>query len=570
MNILGVNFNSHCSACLIVDNELIYFNQEERLSRLKNDSGIPYLCLEEIKKIETKIDLLLVTGYNYNINNGFYLLNFLNKSGFNIEEWYGYYKSHHLVHAAKAVNDSGFDDALVFVQDGKGSSYMLSNGYESVETTSIYEYSKDKGFCCVYKNLFSHYHTAKNLEIETDIFPIVDHEYEKAYAFPANGLYKDTKFNITNHFDLGLLYTITGQCCGFTDDGGKLMGLQSYGTIDSELPDVLFDDYKINMDVFTLDHFNIYNNEFNYEKYPYLATEQKKKNFAYKVQKSFEEKQHNLILKYLKETGKKNLVMSGGTALNVVGNGKLLSKLDSDINIFIEPVCGDEGNSIGICNLYLLEDNIKTSFNIYNCGTDPQYNYNLLDFESEKKVTDQDIAELIAKGAIVSYFHGKGEAGPRALGNRSLLFNPSIIDGKDIVNTVKGRESFRPFACSILEEHAKNWFDFKGQNSSPYMMFALECNKDIEKIIPSVIHVDGTCRVQTVNIEQNKNYYNLINEFYKITNIPLLFNTSFNLAGDPIVHTVQDALESIRNSKIEYLYLPEINTLIHSENLYEN
>ena len=99
---------------------------------------------------------------------------------------------------------------------------------------------------------------------------------------------------------------------------------------------------------------------------------------------------------------------------------------------------------------------------------------------------------------------------------------------------------------------------------------SIHLNPRTIKIIPSVIHVDGTCRVQTVNIEQNKNYYNLINEFYKITNIPLLFNTSFNLAGDPIVHTVQDALESIRNSKIEYLYLPEINTLIHSENLYEN
>jgi len=570
MKILGVNFNSHASACLIVDGELIYFNQEERLSRQKNDSGIPYLCLEEIKKIETEIDLLLVTGYNYNINNGFYLLNFLNKSGFKIKEWYGYYKSHHLVHAAKAVNDSGFDDALVFVQDGKGSSYMLSNGYESVETTSIYEYSKDKGFSCIYKNLFSHYHTARNLEVEADIFPILDCEYEKAYSFPTNGIYDKTKFNITNHFDLGLLYTLTGQCCGFTDDGGKLMGLQSYGVEDNELPDVLFDDHKINMDFFTLDHSNIYNNQFNYEKYPYLEIEQKKKNFAYKVQKSFEEKQHNLISKYLKETGKKNLVMSGGTALNVVGNGKLLSKLEPNIDIFVEPVCGDEGNSIGVCNLYLLEKGVKTSFNIYNCGLDPQYNYRLLDFESEKTVTDYEVAKLIAKGEIVSYFHGKGEAGPRALGNRSILFNPAIQNGKEIVNTVKGRESFRPFACSILEDKLNDWFHTEKINSSPYMMYALDCKEGVEKIIPSVIHVDGTCRVQTVNLEQNKNYYNLIKEFYKITDIPLLFNTSFNLAGDPIVHTVQDALDSIRRSKIEYLYLPEINKLIYSENNNEN
>lgn len=570
MKILGVNFNSHCSACLIIDGELIYFNQEERLSRQKNDSGFPYLCLEEIKKIENNIDLLLVTGYNYNINNGFYLLNFLNKSGFNVKEWYGYYKSHHLVHAAKAVNDSGFDDALVFVQDGKGSSYMLSNGYESVETTSIYDYSKDKGFSCVYKNLFSHYHTVNNLEIEKDLFPILDQEYEKLHSFETNSIYENTKFNITNYFDLGFLYTLTGQCCGFTDEGGKLMGLQSYGVEDIELPNVLLDDHKINIDFFTLDQSNVYNNKFNYKKYPYLETEQKKKNFTYKVQKSFEEKQHNLILKYLKETGKKNLVMSGGTALNVVGNGKLLPKLNTDINIFVEPVCGDEGNSIGVCNLYLLEKNIKTSFNIYDCGIDPEYNYELFEGEREIDANDKDVAKIIASGYIVSYFHGKGEAGPRALGNRSLLFDPTIANGKEIVNLVKGRENFRPFACSILEEYAKDWFDFKKIELSPYMMFALECKKGVEKIIPSVIHVDGSCRVQTVNIEQNKNYYNLINEFYKIKNVPILFNTSFNLAGDPIVHTVQDALESIRNSNIEYLYLPDIKKLIYCENKNEN
>lgn len=570
MKILGVNFNSHCSACLIVDGELIYFNQEERLSRQKNDSGVPYLCLEEIKKIENNIDLLLVTGYNYNINNGFYLLNFLNKSGFNVKEWYGYYKSHHLVHAAKAINDSGFDDALVFVQDGKGSSYMLSNGYESVETTSIYEYSKDKGFSCIYKNLFSHYHKARNLEVEKDLFPILNQEYEKLYSFETNSIYENTKFNITNYFDLGFLYTLTGQCYGFTDEGGKLMGLQSYGVEDSELPNVLLDDHKINTDFFTLDQSNIYNNQFNYEKYPYLESEQKKKNFAFKVQKSFEENQHSLILKYLKETGKKNLVMSGGTALNVVGNGKLLSKLDPDIDIFVEPVCGDEGNSIGVCNLYLLEKNIKTSFNIYDCGIDPEYNYELFEGEREINANDEDVAKIIASGYIVSYFHGKGEAGPRALGNRSLLFDPTIANGKEIVNLVKGRENFRPFACSILEEYAKDWFDFKKIELSPYMMFALECKKGVEKIIPSVIHVDGSCRVQTVNIEQNKNYYNLINEFYKIKNVPILFNTSFNLAGDPIVHTVQDALESIRNSNIEYLYLPDIKKLIYCENKNEN
>lgn len=569
MKILGINFNSHASACLFVDNELIYFNQEERLSRIKNDSGIPYLCLEEIKKIETEIDLLLITGYNYNISNNFYLFNFLNKSGFSVKEWHGFYKSHHLVHAAKAINDSGFDDALVFIQDGKGSSYMLSDGYESVETTSIYEYSKDKGFSCLYKTLYSHHHQENNIDITDNIFPILDTEYEKLFSFSQNEIFDHTKFDIINHFDLGYLYTIAGHCCGFTDDGGKLMGLQSYGIEDNILPEVMIDD-KINMDIFTLDKNDVWNNSFNLEKYPYLHTEQKKINLARKVQKTFEEKQHNLVLEYLNKTGKKNLVMSGGTSLNVVSNGKLLSKLNDDINIFVEPVCGDEGNSIGVCNLFLLDKDLNTKFDIYNCGIDPNYNYNLLEFEVEKSVTDYDVAELISKGEIVSYFHGKAESGPRALGNRSILFNPTIKNGKEIVNTVKGRESFRPFACSILENKLNEWFSIQKINSSPYMMYALECKEGVEEIIPSVIHVDGTCRVQSVNENQNKNYYNLINEFYKITNIPLLFNTSFNLAGDPIVHTIEDALDSIRKSKIKYLYLPEIGKLIYSENKNEN
>ena len=168
---------------------------------------------------------------------------------------------------------------------------------------------------------------------------------------------------------------------------------------------------------------------------------------------------------------------------------------------------------------------------------------------------DQVIELLTDKQQVIGMFQNGSEWGPRALGNRSILFDPTNPNAKQIVNTIKKREYYRPFAGTVLKEHAHEYFKMLQLEESPYMSFAIQCKKKAYEEIPAIVHADGTCRIQTVTEEQNKNYYNLINEFYKITNIPLLFNTSFNLAGDPIVHTVQDALESIRNSKIEYLYL---------------
>jgi carbamoyltransferase len=163
-------------------------------------------------------------------------------------------------------------------------------------------------------------------------------------------------------------------------------------------------------------------------------------------------------------------------------------------------------------------------------------------------------------------FQGRSENGPRALGNRSILFDPRFADGKDFVNSVKRREYFRPFAGSILAEHVHEWFDLRGMEDSPYMMYAVNCQPGIEEKIPSIIHVDGTCRIQTVTEDQNKHYYNLINEFYKETQCPILFNTSFNLGGDPLVETLEDAVETLVKSEIEYLYLPEYQKMIIVKN----
>ena len=179
-----------------------------------------------------------------------------------------------------------------------------------------------------------------------------------------------------------------------------------------------------------------------------------------------------------------------------------------------------------------------------------------------KNIFHSDVVNLLLEEQIIPIFQGRSEAGPRALGNRSLLFDPRVKDGKNIVNKVKKRESFRPFAGSILKEFASEWFDMIGLEESPFMTFSFHCKEDKKSLIPSIVHVDGTCRIQTVTEEQNYHYYNLIKEFYKCTGVPILLNTSFNLAGDPMVEDISDAIYTLNESELKYLYLPELNILV--------
>jgi carbamoyltransferase len=180
-----------------------------------------------------------------------------------------------------------------------------------------------------------------------------------------------------------------------------------------------------------------------------------------------------------------------------------------------------------------------------------------------KKTSSKEVADLLSKGKIIALYQGRSESGPRALGNRSILFDPRVKNGKDIVNKVKQREWFRPFAGTVLYEYAGEWFDLRGLKESPFMMYAVNVHENKQNLIPSIVHVDGSCRIQTLTRNQNKNYYDLINEFYKITGVPILFNTSFNLAGDCIVETLEDAQKTLANSDIDYLYLPEFNLLFN-------
>jgi len=563
MKILGIQKDHNSSACLFIDNELVYYNQEERLSRYKKDSGLPVYTLKEISKISNSIDVLLIAGYDTISSENSSIITTITKLGFTLSDNFKfepYYKSHHLNHASLAFYNSQFEEALVVVCDGHGASYNLNNGEYAQETTSIFSVSNPNNFNLLYKRLFT------NSKIQPDTKIIWNNSLGEYRTPVPNYVGKDTEIEIRNDYDLGFMYEGTSRSLGFDDEGGKMMSLQSFGNAEDNIPPVMKGN-KFNMNVFE------YNDEykhkhFNYLTYPELKNTQTMINFSNSVQKTFQENGLRQIKKYLEVSKNKNLVITGGTALNVVANDYYAKNLKGT-KIYIEPMCGDEGNCLGICNHFIATNMNKKikPLSVYIGGSVPQYDYNLKENEREVCNADHKVAaDLIRAGHIVALFQGKSEAGPRALGNRSLLFDPRISNGKDIVNTVKGREDFRPFAAAIMQEYSNEWFDLNNIEESPYMMFAVNFKNNFHNKVPAVNHVDNTCRIQTVTKNQNNTLYSIIEEFFKNTSIPMLLNTSFNLAGDPIVETVDDAINSLRKSKIEYLYLPEISKLIYIKN----
>ena len=187
--------------------------------------------------------------------------------------------------------------------------------------------------------------------------------------------------------------------------------------------------------------------------------------------------------------------------------------------------------------------------------------YDLSDIKGDT-VNSMYVARLIEERNVVAIFQGRSEAGPRALGNRSILYDPRDPDGKDRINKIKNRESFRPFAGSVLLPHVHKWFDMGGLDESPFMMYAVDALPHTYDKIPAILHVDNTCRVQTVGLKDNTHYYQLIDSFYQLTDVPMLFNTSFNLAGDPLVETPRDAIDTFMKCELDYLYFPEVQKVI--------
>jgi carbamoyltransferase len=311
------------------------------------------------------------------------------------------------------------------------------------------------------------------------------------------------------------------------------MGFQSYGKVNKDL----LDDLNKNL---TLDKI---------KKLPVNVDAAK----TYQVY--FENRYQKLVKKFKSS----NMVFTGGTALNVVNNYKL-KKLFPKTKMYFEPLCGDEGNCIGTVYNHYLNNNqkIKPIENIF-LGEQIKINKSLLKDEYLKSnIVSKDIINILNKGEVVGLIQGKAEAGPRALGNRSLLLDPTIKNAKEKMNSIKKRESFRPFACSILEKKFSTFFNVEEKEESPFMMIAPLAKEKTKNIAPSIVHVDGTCRVQTIN---SKNNFQL-NELLKNFKIPILMNTSFNLAGFPIVETFENVLHMLRNSELRYVYFSDEKKLL--------
>lgn len=383
---------------------------------------------------------------------------------------------------------------------------------------------------------------------------------------------------------LGFFYSAFTYFLGFQVNEGeyKLMSLASYGKpkyyelILNNLIDVK-DDGSIHLNMkyfaFTYDKVMI-NNKFS----DLFGIEPRKENekteqIHYDIGASAQRVLEDILLKMVnyvyEQTQMKNLCLGGGVALNGVANYRILKEGPFE-NVHIPPSPGDAGSAVG-CAQYLyyiyhqnnriIESDLAKRI-IENVYVGPSYSANdiktFLDSKNipyqthERDLLLKKTAKLISEGNVVGWYQEKMEWGPRALGNRSILADPRRVDMKDILNEkIKHRESFQPFAPSILEEYVSEYFDL--DIPSPYMLLVAPVKKP--EIIPAVTHVDGTGRLQTVSKKSNSLYYDLIYEFYKLTNVPVIINTSMNVRGEPIVNTLKQAYDMLLKTDMDYLVM---------------
>ena len=584
-SILGISAFYHDSAaCILVDGEIIAAVQEERFTRKKHDPNYPHNAIEFVLKYANlklsevdqivffekpflKFERLLETYVAF-APKGFVsfakamplwikeklfqknlLFNKLKKHDENYKSDKNiFFSDHHLSHAASAFFPSPFDEAIILTADGVG----------EWATTTV----------AVGKN--------ENLEIKKEIH------------FPHS---------------LGLLYSAFTYYTGFKVNSGeyKLMGLAPYGT------PIYEDKVKLLFDLKEDGTFRLDQKYFNYATGLTMTSEkfnnlfgQKPRNpqneeitqfhmdIASSIQKVTEEIMIKLAKSIREEYGIRNLCLAGGVALNCVANGKILKEKIFD-NIWIQPAAGDAGGSLGAAlALWHIDQGNKRSVNLNDdmkgsyLGTE----YNQEEVERELKAAGADFetlnydelidktAEFLSNEKAIGWFQGRMEFGPRALGGRSILGDPrSNKMQKNLNLKVKYRESFRPFAPSILREDLSDWFDMNV--NSPYMLLVANINPNkkiemndkqknlfgINKLnvkrsdIPAVTHVDYSARIQTVTKNTNNRYYDLISKFKEKTGCPVIVNTSFNVRGEPIVNTPTDAFNCFMGTELDYLVI---------------
>ena len=574
MNILGISCYYHDSAaCLLKNGGVIAAAEEERFTRKKHDNNFPKksisYCLKEggidIKDIDIvafyekpllKLDRILQMSLEtypksflnfYKILPGWLTSKLKVPSKLKKKLNYNgkvFFIEHHHSHAASAFFASPFNEATIVTIDGVG----------EWSTISI--------------------HHGKSNKIET----------LKEIYFPNS---------------LGLLYSTITAYLGFKvlNDEYKVMGLAAYGKpsyyekFKEKLIDIKDDgSFSLNMDYFSYTHreqmfSKEFEKEFGQRRNPGEAIEERHKDIAASLQKLTEEIVLLIANHAYKLTNSKNLCMAGGVALNCVANGKILKNKIFE-NIWIQPAAGDAGGSLGAALAYwhkelgqprdIFKDQMKGSY------LGPSFNEKEIETELKllkanyKKINSENLIEIIAnelsKEKTIGWFQGKMEFGPRALGGRSIIADPrSEKMQKELNLKVKFRESFRPFAPSILIEDVSDWFDLKKE--SPYMLLVADVKKElqiqmskedqtlfgIDKLnikrssIPAVTHVDYSARVQTVHKETNPRYHNLLKKFKEITGCPVLVNTSFNVRGEPIVCSIKDAFNCFMGTNLDIL-----------------
>jgi carbamoyltransferase len=513
MKILSIPPLAHDSSiCILNDEKIELYEMEERFSRVKHDLGFDYILNRLVENYKNEyFDVVVISShfieyYTYSIETIKEKLKNIKYGKLICEE-----NKHHIYHSYSGFYNSGFEEAVCFSIDASGA--ILKNG--NIEIESIYYLNKKEE-----KELYK-----KDREFKT----ITHNDYSEYY--------KQISYE---KLSVGEKFCKVSDDFGYTpiDGAGKVMGLAQY------------------------------KNHMEKLQYPYNTKEWKERvDSAYELQQETQNHILSLIQKYTEETGIKNVVISGGYGLNCVANYHYLKNL-KDINIYIDPICFDAGISIGSAYYHYIQEtqnnppvqSLKNSYIGYKEET-----YDLSGLETQK-VSYEDIVNLLLQKNIVALFQGRSEAGQRALGNRSLLFDPRVSNGKNLVNQIKRRENFRPFAGSILLEEAHKWFNMLSLKESPYMQYAMDAHENAIKQVPAIIHADNTCRIQTVTSEQNEHFYNLISCFFEKTGVPMLMNTSFNLGGEPLVETFEHTIHTLKNSMIEYLYLPEIETLITVKN----
>ena len=572
--IAGITRGHNGAVCLLKDGELVFYVEEERLSRKKYDGG-PFAGMMKIKEYTDKLDYLVVAhtqpleqAGKIDFTGDDMYTGLARKLGLIDQKYNGRDHPqvidlggiHHELHAACTFYNSGFEEAAVLIVDGAGTFIPLGEtiGWE-LETI----------FSAQYPAKF----TTKFKHIGVRGPQTAYEKLQVPHAHRGHEELHDVIF--TDHPGITKCYEAMTDYCGFGFiEAGKAMGLAPYGKPNADIPEIFVGPKSRNLSNRNLFVPN-YPNGAHIDKVanPVLDTDSldMKKDLAYAVQEATQMQMVRLIKDAIERTGIKNVCIAGGFGLNCVANYEYLKHLPEGTKLYCEPIAHDGGTCIGAAKLVYHEfsgdKTIRKQTTIYHGPNyferDGSYNIELKHDEAISTVTKDEVIELITAGNIVCLYQGGSEAGPRALGNRSILFDPRVPNGKDIVNEVKHREWFRPFAGSMLAEHVHEWFDLRGMEDSPVMMYAVDCKPGVAEKVPSIIHVDGSCRIQTVTPEQNKHYYELIEKFYKKTGVPILFNTSFNLGGDPLVETIEDALNTLRNSDLQYLYLPETNQLIH-------